>query len=86
MARNHRHSLAHAQPRTVAGALRLFWLLAVLWLELGTYVAQLRACAWPDAALVRLLAYCCADNAEYLTLLSRTCRYCSRTLEAQNTC
>ncbi|EIN11270.1 Metallo-dependent phosphatase [Punctularia strigosozonata HHB-11173 SS5] len=41
-----------SQPPQLVAALRLFWILAVLWLELGVYIYQLRSCSWPDDALV----------------------------------
>jgi hypothetical protein len=56
----------------LAGSLRLFWPIAVLWLELGTHLAERHACACPDACLVRLPAIrSCSERAPVLTAISQ---------------
>ena len=48
------HALTHRKRNLgLVAALRVLWVLAIAWNELGTFYWHVRRCAWPDGFLVR---------------------------------
>ncbi|PPQ93810.1 hypothetical protein CVT25_013519 [Psilocybe cyanescens] len=41
-----------SRGRTVVNLLRIFWILVILWYELGTWNSSVKGCNWPDSALL----------------------------------
>jgi hypothetical protein len=55
------------RDRLPATGLKIIWVLAVLWYELGVYYHSVGRCSWPDATLRVVVRVICRDVIRHLS-------------------